>query len=124
MLHLFWIDGQSCWIPRLFKGFRSRDTCQSKFDGAVGVDHDEVTGPSGEGVAQVVKSASGLMIAVGAMATARAGPPLAISALAADLGLGQVLDAGDALGGIGAVFAGSRHGETPGRNGSTRNYDL
>ena len=40
-----------------------------------------------------------------------------------DLGLGQVLDAGDALGGIGAVFAGSRHGETSGRNGPIRNYD-
>ena len=42
--------------------------------------------------------------------------------LAADLGLGQVLDAGDARGRVGSIFAGSRHGETPGRNGPTRNY--
>jgi len=88
----------------------------------LGVKHDEVTGPSGEGIAQVVKSASELMIAVGAMATARTGPVLAIPALTADLGLGQILDAAGALGGVGSVFAGSGHENAPGRKRPTRNY--
>jgi hypothetical protein len=37
-------------------------------------------------------------------------------ALAADLGLGQILDASDALGGVGTVFSGSWYGVFPGRN--------
>ena len=36
------------------------------------------------------------------MAAARAGPPAVIPALAADLGLGQIFDPCDALGGVGA----------------------
>jgi hypothetical protein len=63
----------------------------------LGGDQDEVAGPPGEGIAEVVEGPSGPTIAVGAMATARAGAPPVISALAADLGLGQVLDAGDTL---------------------------
>lgn len=76
----------------------------------LGVDQDQVAGPSGEGMAQVVKGAPSQAITVGAMATAGTGPPPIVSALDADLGLGQVLDAVDPLGGIGSVFAGSRHG--------------
>src|SRR5208337_5007107 len=90
----------------------------------LGIDHNQFAGPTGQGIAQVVEGASHPPIAIGALAATWTGSTPVISALAADLGLGQVLDAGDALGGIGAVFAGSRHGETPGRNGSTRNYDL
>jgi hypothetical protein len=74
------------------------------------VDQDQVTGASGEGIAQVVEGATSQAITVGAMATARTGSAPIISALDADLGLGQVLDAVDALGGVGSVFAGSRHG--------------
>src|SRR5262249_20344810 len=50
-----------------------------------------------------------------AVAAPRAGPAAVIPAPEADVGPGQVVDAGDALGGIGAVFAGSWHGGTPGR---------
>jgi len=76
----------------------------------LGVDQDQVAGPSGEGIAQVVEGATSQAIAVGAMTTARTGSPPVVSAPDADLGLGQVLDAVDPLGGIGSVFAGSRHG--------------
>jgi hypothetical protein len=75
-----------------------------------GVDQDQVAGPSGEGIAQVVEGATSQAIAVGAMTTARTGSPPVVSAPDADLGLGQVFDAVDPLGGIGSVFAGSRHG--------------
>lgn len=79
------------------------------------VDQDNVAGPAGEGVAQVVKGAAGEAVAVGAMPAARTRPSAIIAALAGDLGLGQVVDACGALGGVGAVFAGSRHGSAPGR---------
>jgi hypothetical protein len=38
------------------------------------------------------------------------GPPAIIAVLAADLGSGQILDARDALGGVGPVFSGSWRG--------------
>jgi hypothetical protein len=79
------------------------------------VDQDDVAGSAGEGVAQVVKGAACQAVAVGAMATAWAGPPAVIAALAGDLGLGQIVDACGALGGVGAVFAGCRHHLAPGR---------
>src|SRR5262249_20256680 len=80
----------------------------------VGGEHDDVTGPAGEGVAEVVEGAAGGPVAVGAMATPRAGPAAVVAAADADVRLGQVVDAGDALGGIGAVLAGSWHGVAPG----------
>ena len=80
-------------------------------------DHAEVGGPPGEGIAQVVEGAPSEPIAVGAVATAWAGPPALISARDADLGRGQVLDAVDPLGGVGSVFARSWHGGSPGREG-------
>jgi hypothetical protein len=67
------------------------------------------------GVLQVMKGPSSLAIAIGAMAAAGTGRAAVIAALAADLGLGQVLDAVDALGGVGSIFAGSWHGASPGR---------
>src|SRR4051812_26617182 len=79
----------------------------------LGVEHDGVAWPPGEGITQVVERASALAIAVGALATARAGAAAVIAALAADLGLGQVVDATDPLGGVGPVFTGSWHGEPP-----------
>src|SRR5207244_660107 len=54
-------------------------------------------------------------IAVGTVAAPRAGPSAVVPAADADIRLGQVVDAGDALGGIGAVFTGSWHRDTPGR---------
>ncbi|MBV8402528.1 MAG: hypothetical protein JOZ17_27985 [Acetobacteraceae bacterium] len=68
-----------------------------------GVEHDDVAGPSGERVAEVVESTAAATIAVGAVAAARAGPAAVIAAPDADVGSGQVVDAGDALGGVGAV---------------------
>src|SRR5918993_4739342 len=73
----------------------------------LGVDQDDVAGPPGEGIAQVVEGPSGQTITVGAMPAAGAGTPPVISALAADLGLGQVLDTGDTLGGVGSVLHGN-----------------
>ena len=77
----------------------------------LGIDHNQFAGPTGQGIAQVVEGASHPPIAIGALAATWTGSTTVISALAADLGLGQVLDAGDALGGIGSIFAGARHGE-------------
>jgi hypothetical protein len=82
----------------------------------LGVDHDAIRGPSGKGIAQVVEGATELAVAVGAMAAARAGPSAVIPALAVDLGLRQILDARDTLGGVGPVFSGSWHGLSPGRS--------
>lgn len=81
----------------------------------LGVDQDDVAGSAGEGVAQVVKGAAGEAVAVGAMPAARTRPSAIIAAPAGDLGPGQVVDACGALGGVGAVIAGSRHGLAPGR---------
>src|SRR4051794_30398143 len=61
-----------------------------------GVEHNEVAGPARERVAEVVESAAAHRIAVGATATARAGPATVVSAPEADLGLGQIDDASDA----------------------------
>jgi hypothetical protein len=80
----------------------------------LGIDQDDIAGSSGEGIAQVVEGAACQAVAVGAVPAARAGPLAIIAALAGDLGLGQVVDACGALGGVGAVFAGRRHGLAPG----------
>jgi hypothetical protein len=79
------------------------------------VDQDDVAWSSGEGIAQVVEGATCQAVAVGAMAASRAGPLAVIATLAGDLGLGEVVNACSALGGVGAVFAGCRHGVAPGR---------
>src|SRR5512135_3578657 len=63
-----------------------------------GVEHDEVAGPSGEGVAEVVEGAAAPTIAVGAVAAARARPAAVVATAKADVGLGQVADPGDAFG--------------------------
>jgi hypothetical protein len=81
----------------------------------LGVEHDEGAGPAGEGAAQVIEGASRHAITVGAMAAARSGLAAVIPAQATDLGLGQVVDAVDALGGINSVFIGSRPGKSSGR---------
>jgi len=76
----------------------------------LGIDENDVPGPAGEGIAQIMKGATGHAIAVGAMPTAGARPPPVISALAGNLGLGQVLDASDPHSGVGSIFAGSWQG--------------
>src|SRR3954467_13504024 len=80
-----------------------------------GVEHDEVAGPACECVAEVVESAAAHPIAVGATATARAGPATVVSAPEADVRLGRIDDASDAFGGVGSVLAWPWHGEAPGR---------
>src|SRR5512132_3143015 len=57
------------------------------------------------------KRLRGSQAKIEAVATARAGPAAIVAAAEADVGPGQVVDAGDAFGGVGAVFAGSWHGE-------------
>jgi hypothetical protein len=76
----------------------------------LGVGQDQVAGPPGDEVAEVVERALGDTVAVGAVATAGTGPSSEVAAALADLGFWQVLDAGDALGGIGQVFSGSGQG--------------
>ena len=85
-------------------------------------EHDEIAGPPGQGIAEVVEGAATAAIAVGAFAASRTGPSSIVAAVDAHLGLGQILGAGDPHGGIGAVFAGSWHGVTPGKKGPTRKY--
>jgi hypothetical protein len=70
-------------------------------------EEDDVAGPPGEGVAQIMKGAADEPIAGGAASAMRAGPAPVVAALDADLGLGQVLSASDADRRIGAIFAGS-----------------
>jgi hypothetical protein len=76
-------------------------------------EQDEVAGPAGEGVTQVVESAAGDPIAVGAVTAPRAGAPPVVAAADADLGPGQVLGSVDAESRVGAIFAGSWHGVPP-----------
>jgi hypothetical protein len=76
----------------------------------LGVGQSDVVGPAREEVAEVVEGAPELAIAVGTMATARARPSFVVAAASEDLGLGQILDPSDPLGGIGAIFSGSWHG--------------
>ena len=71
---------------------------------------DEVDRAASARVAEVVQGARGDGVAAGAGATARAAAGSVVAAALFDPGLGEVLDAGDALGGIGDIFAGSVHG--------------
>src|SRR5512147_2701677 len=76
----------------------------------LGVEQDEFAGPPGHRLAQVVERSPHPAVAVGALAAPRAGPAAVVAAADADPGSGQVFDAGDAPGGVGAIFAGSWHG--------------
>jgi hypothetical protein len=82
----------------------------------LGVDDDGIAGPSGEGIAEVMEGAAALAVPVGAVIAARAETASVIPALPTDLGLGQILAACNAFGGVGSVFAGSWHDVSPGRN--------
>jgi hypothetical protein len=72
--------------------------------------------------AEVVPGTPAAGVAVTRAAPARAGPAAVVSAADADVGPGQIDDAGDAFSGVGAVFAGSGHGEAPGSESPTRRY--
>src|SRR3954468_5300065 len=76
---------------------------------------DDVAGPAGERVPQVVEGAAGDPISVGAVTAPRAGAPTVVAAADADLGLGQVFGTIDTDRRIGSIFAGSWHGVAPGR---------
>jgi hypothetical protein len=78
-------------------------------------EQDDVAGPAGEGVAQVVEGATGDPIAIGAVTAPRAGAPPVVAAADADLGLGQIVGSIDAESRVGAILAGSWHGVTPER---------
>jgi hypothetical protein len=76
----------------------------------LGVGQDQVAGPPGDEGAEVVEGALEDAIAVGAVAATGTGPSSEVAASLADLGFWQVLDAGDALSGVGQVFSGSGQG--------------
>jgi D-arabinose 1-dehydrogenase-like Zn-dependent alcohol dehydrogenase len=78
------------------------------------VDQDDITRSACERVAQIVECAACDAVTIGAMSATRTGTPAVIAVLAGDLGLGQVFEASDALGGVGAIFSGCGHGLTPG----------
>jgi hypothetical protein len=78
-------------------------------------EQDDVAGPLGEGVAQVVEGAADEPIAVGAVPAMRARAPAVVAAADADVGLGQILGTSDAESRVGAIFAGSGHEVPPGR---------
>jgi hypothetical protein len=71
---------------------------------------DEVDGAAGARVAEVVQGARGGGVAAGTGAAARTAASFVVAAALFETRLGELLDAGDALGGIGNIFAGSRHG--------------
>jgi len=76
----------------------------------LGVGQAEVVGPPGEEIAEVMEGALELAIAVGAVSTAGTGPAFEVAAETEDLGRGEVLNAGDALGRVGAIISWSWHG--------------
>jgi hypothetical protein len=65
------------------------------------VGQDEVAGTPGDEIAEVVEGTLEDPVPVSAVAAPRAGTPAIIAAALAEFGLGQVLDAGDAFGGVG-----------------------
>src|SRR5262245_59992346 len=75
-----------------------------------GEGEDQVDGASGAGVSQVVQGRRGAGVAGGAASAARAAAGFVVAAAPFDAGLGQVLDAADALGGVGDVFSWPEHG--------------
>lgn len=79
------------------------------------VDQEDIARSPCERVAQVVECATREAIAVGTVSAMRTRAPAVITALARELGFGQVADAGGALGGIGTIFARPWHDESPGR---------
>jgi hypothetical protein len=74
------------------------------------VSQDEIARPAGAEVAEVVECASEDPIAVSTMATTRARTSPEVAAALTDLRRGQILDAGDPLGGVGPVFSGPWQG--------------
>jgi hypothetical protein len=76
----------------------------------LGVGQNEVAGPPGDEVTEVVEGSLEDPVAVGAVVATRAGSTAIVAAAVAELGLGQILDAGDAFGGVGQIFSGTGHG--------------
>jgi hypothetical protein len=81
----------------------------------LGVEHDDVAWPPREGITEIVEGPMDSAIAVRTVSTVGTGPSPVIAAAKTELRLGQVLDASDALGGVGSVFAGPGHDAPPGR---------
>jgi hypothetical protein len=79
------------------------------------IDEDDVAGSACEGIAEVMQGAACHSVTVRTMGAVGTGPPAIITALAVNLGLGKVVDASGALGGIGAIFAGRWHEWCPGK---------
>src|SRR5512143_3993334 len=62
----------------------------------LGVSQDEIVWPPGQEIAEVVQGALDLAIAVRAVSAPWAGTPFVVPTASQDLGLGQVLNPGDA----------------------------
>src|SRR5262245_10635959 len=73
------------------------------------VDEFDSAGPAGNQVAQVMQHAGAGPIAEARLATARARQMRIVAAAPNDLRLGQILRAGDALGGVGYALAWTGH---------------
>src|SRR5439155_6937399 len=81
----------------------------------LGVEHHDIAWPPCERISQIMKGAASQPIAGGAVAAVRTRAPPVVAAPDADLRFGQILGAVDPHSGIGAIFAGSWHGESPGK---------
>src|SRR5206468_2594576 len=77
-----------------------------------GVGDDQIDRTVRARVAQVVQGARGNRVAASAAATAPTTARRVVAASAFDTRLGQVLDAGNALGDVGDVLARTKHGSS------------
>jgi hypothetical protein len=73
----------------------------------LGIGQAEIDRPPRSAIPQVMEGPCDLTVAVGAVAAAGARPAAVVAAASQDLGLGEVFDAGDAFGGVGAIVSGS-----------------
>jgi hypothetical protein len=76
-----------------------------------GIGEMNVVRTAGSQISHIMQHASRPTIPVGTVPTPRAGLSSEVSAALDDLRFGQVLDAGDAFGGIGQILPRSRHGK-------------
>ena len=76
----------------------------------LGGGQDEVTGATGDEIAEVVEGPWKDAVTIGAVAAAGAGPPPEVAAALANPRFWQILDASDAFSGIGQIFSGTGHG--------------
>jgi hypothetical protein len=77
----------------------------------LGIAQAKIDRPPRGAIPQVMEGPRDLTVAVGAVAASGAGTAAVVAAASEDLGLGEVVDAGDAFGGVGAIVSGSWQGD-------------